>query len=227
MFPAKGKTNKTMKIYTKIIKPLIFGSVLSLSLSSCFTSDYYEPTPDPTPIGYQKIFNDEFNRDNYGWGFNDYYSDAYGEVYNGMYSLSYYGPSGNSYSSTIPVNFNSNRDFLIQTGISSNYAMALNFGASSKDYGYSFFIDADGYFAVYDEGTANIAPRTLIDWKASNAIDYDWNDIEIEQIGNRWYGYINGMQVFELPAYQLYGSDVGFLILGGTEGYADYLTVKW
>jgi hypothetical protein len=52
-----------------------------------------------------------------------------------------------------------------------------------------------------------------------------WNTIEIEQIGNRWKGYINGSQMFSIPAHTLAGNKFGFKVLPGTIGYADYLKV--
>jgi hypothetical protein len=119
------------------------------------------------------------------------------------------------------------RDFDIQTRFRSNNAMAMVFGVSPSDYGYSFFIDDRGYFALYDEGTSSIKPQAILDWSQSSAVRSGWNDVELEQVGNAWVGYINGAQVFQLPARTLYGTQVGFMTLANTSGDADYLDIKW
>ena len=132
--------------------------------------------------------------------------------------------AGGTHEAVVTTSANFNRDFLIQTRIKSNYAMALIFGASGSSYGYSFFIDEAGYFAVYKEG---YHPEVILDWQRSSAINSGFNDVEIEQINDYWYGYINGVKVFQTPARVLSGSKTGFMVLANTTGYADYLTVKW
>ena len=120
-----------------------------------------------------------------------------------------------------------NSDWLIQTRISNNNAMALSFGAGNGEFGYTFFIDADGYFAVYDEGNSQEASVALIDWTTTNTIRSTWNDLEIEQTGNTWTGYINGTEVFRMAARPMFGDRVGYSVVHNTTGYAEYLTVKW
>ncbi len=67
-----------------------------------------------------------------------------------------------------------------------------------------------------------------MDWQASEAIYRDgWNEVEFEQTGNYWMGYINGVKVFEIPAKSINGNKIGYIVLAGTTGYADYLTVQW
>jgi hypothetical protein len=109
----------------------------------------------------------------------------------------------------------------------SNNAMGLVWGVSNNDYGFSLFIDDQGYFAVYKEGNANTAVKTLIDWQYNSAIVTGWNNIEVEQQGDYWIGYANGKKLFEIGAQNLYGSKVGYIVMAGTTGYADYLTVQW
>jgi hypothetical protein len=184
--------------------------------------DYYDPTPQPT--GYRNVFNEEFSTDNRGWTFDDPADSAYAFVTGGLYKFVDYSYTGGTHEAVVTTSANFNRDFLIQTRIKSNYAMALIFGASGSSYGYSFFIDEAGYFAVYKEG---YHPEVILDWQRSSAINSGFNDVEIEQINDYWYGYINGVKVFQTPARVLSGSKTGFMVLANTTGYADYLTVKW
>lgn len=206
----------------------IFAALLlltgAMSMSSCVKHDDYY---DTTPGGYNHTFNDDFNYDNNGWSFSDPANSAYASVNNGLYKLSFLATGSGTYSSTIPTGANLNYDFLVQTRIKSDNAMGLVFGASSGSYGYSFFIDDSGYFAVYNEGSNQSAATTLLDWQYSSAIRTGWNDLEIEQRGYYWIGYINNTKVFEIQSQPVYGSKCGFIVLANTVGYADYMTVQW
>jgi len=207
-------------IYIFAVLALFTGAV---SLSSCVKHDDYNTVPG----GYNHEFNDDFNSNYNGWAFNDPANYAYADVYNGLYKLSFSASGSGTYSSTIPTGANFNYDFLVQTRIKSDNAMGVVFGASSNSYGYSFFIDDRGYFAVYNEGSNSSGATTLLDWQYSNAIRTGWNEIEIEQHGYYWTGYINNVKVFEIQAQPVYGSKCGFMVLSNTTGYADYLTVHW
>jgi hypothetical protein len=106
--------------------------------------------------------------------------------------------------------------------------MALVWGVSPNSYGYSFFIDDRGYFALYDEGSASVASQALIDWSQNGAIRQGWNDVEIQSTsGGAWIGYINGTQVFQIPARRLYGTQVGYMVLNNTSGDADFIDMAW
>ncbi|MBN8671538.1 MAG: hypothetical protein J0L80_12680 [Chitinophagales bacterium] len=208
---------------------LLIGLILAgvTTLTSCVKNEYYNTTPNTTPVGYQNIFDDNFDYDSHNWSFTDAYNNASVRITGGQ--LKYvYNPS-NDGTNTVAVNtgLNTNYNFLIQTRMQSNNAMGLVWGVSNNDYGYSLFIDDQGYFAVYKEGNANTAVKTLIDWQYNSAIVAGWNNIEVEQQGDYWIGYANGKKLFEIGAQNLYGSKVGYIVMAGTTGYADYLTVQW
>ena len=207
----------------KIARITIVLIAATIGLASCVRRDYY----DAQPVGYQYAFNDDFNNDRNLWSFRDSKNGA--EVYISGGQLHYdYTPVDNG-TNTVAVStgMNINRDFDIQTRFQSNNAMGLVFGVSSTDYGYSVFIDDKGYFAVFDEGTASLKPQAIVNWTQSSTIHKGWNDLEVEATGDTWVGYINGTQVFRMPAHALYGSQVGFMVLANTNGDADYLQVKW
>jgi hypothetical protein len=210
--------------YTSLLLLVV---LFSLAFTGCVIKDdgYYDPPPQQT--GYQYIFNEDFTNDTRGWAFDDQPDSAYALVSNGYYKFVDYSYTGGYHMAVIPTGANTARDFLVQTRLRSNYAMALIFGASNSDKGYSFFIDEQGYFAVFKEGTT---VQTIVDWQQSSAIHTgtsSWNDVELEQVGNYWYGYINGVKVFQIQAGYLSGAQFGFMVLANTTGYADYLTVKW
>ncbi|MBS1776441.1 MAG: hypothetical protein JSS64_09205 [Bacteroidetes bacterium] len=204
---------------------IILTIILVSGISSCtVNNDYYNTNPNNTGTGYQYLFNEDFNSDTRGWAFDDPIDSAYALVSNGMYKMVDYSFTGGYHIAAVSTGANVNRNFLVQSRIKSNNAMALIFGASPNSYGYSFFIDDTGYFAVYKEGTS---PQTLITWTKANAIKVGWNDVEVEQIADYWNFYINGTKVWQTPARTLGGSQMGFMVLPNTIGFADYLTLKW
>lgn len=213
-----------MKKFTDIAIVL---SVLVL-FSSCTKNEYYNTTPNPTqPVGYQNIFDDNFEYDAHNWSFTDTRNQAYVDVAQGTLKYSYLPSTDGTNTVAVNTGLNPNRDFLIQTKFQSNNEMALVFGVSNNDYGYSFFIDDKGYFAVYKEGNASTPVKTILDWQYNAAIVSGWNSVELEQHNGYWTGYVNGKKMFEITAQTLYGAKVGYEVMSGTTGYADYLTVQW
>ncbi len=206
-------------------------AVSTLFISSCVQKEYYTVEPPPAePPGpqYNYIFDDDFNNNINNWTFSDPDNAAYVTMVNSWLKYTYMPPNDGTNTVAISTGAKLHRNFLVQTRIRSDYAMGLCFGVSDNDYGYSFFIDNDGYFALYREGTANEGVQTIMDWQASEAIYRNgWNDVEFEQTGNYWMGYINGVKVFEIPAKSINGNKIGYIVLAGTTGYADYLTVQW
>jgi len=199
-------------------------AMLSLGFTGCIIDDdddYYNPNP---PAGYRNTFNEDFNDDNRGWTFDDSKDSAYGFVANGYYKMVDYSKLGSNHVAVAPTGANTSGDFLIKTRMNTDNAMGLIFGASNNSFGYSIFIDQAGYFAVYKEG-AN--PDPVINWTQSSSIKSGANDIEIEQVADYWYLYINGVKVSQTPARVLAGAQMGYMVLANTTGQVDYLTVKW
>lgn len=218
-----ASNNLEMKTSTTAFA-LIYLLVLG-TLSSCIHTDYYEPTP--TPVGYQYAFNDDFNNNANRWAFDDNGNDAHVAIVNGVLKYTYYPLNQGTNTVAVSTGLRMQRDFLIQTRVKSNNAIALVFGLGGGEYGYSFFIDDQGYFAVYDEGNSRISAQALIDWTSSTAIRAGWNDVELEQVGSNWIGYVNGARIFSLPSRTMYGDQCGFMVLNNTTGFAEYLTAKW
>lgn len=211
---------------------IITFAILSVTLfsTSCVKNEYYTVDPPPPVEGpqYNYVFDDNFDNNVNNWVFTDHNNAAYASLVNGWLKYTYLPTFDGTNTVAINTGAKLHRNFLIQTSIKSDNAMGLCFGVSDYDYGYSFFIDNAGYFALYKEGTANDAVQTILDWQPSEAIYQNgWNDIEVEQVGNNWLGYINGVKVFEVRAEYLGGSKVGYIVLAGTTGYADYMTVQW
>ncbi len=203
---------------------LIIVILLAAGFTGCIknrNTDYYHPNP---PQSYQRIFTEEFDHDNKGWTFDNRADSAYGLVANGYYKMVDYSVLGSNHIAVATTGASYNRNFLIQTRMKTDHAMGLIFGVSGNSYGYSLFIDDLGYYAVYKEG---VNPEAIIEWQYTDNMKTGWNDIEVEQISDYWYFYINGVKVAQTPARVLTGSETGFMVLGNTTGYADYLTVRW
>lgn len=214
------------------MKKLLTITMLALAamtgISSCVVrnDDYYNTPPAPS---YQYSFADEFNSDYNKWSFQDSKNRASVFISNGQLHYDYHpydnGTNTVAVSTGMPV---STRRFNLQSRIKSDNAMAMVWGVSPSDYGYSFFIDDRGYFAVYDEGTAGISAKALIDWSQSSAIRSGWNDLELQSTNDgNWIGYINGTQVFQIPSQTLYGSQVGYVVLANTSGDSEFIDLAW
>ncbi|HRO43541.1 MAG TPA: hypothetical protein PL009_11955 [Flavipsychrobacter sp.] len=210
----------------KYAPALALAALLSLGFTGCIIDnddDYYNPNPHP-PATYQQSFDEDFDKDTRGWTFDDRADSSYAFVANGYYKMVDFSRLGSNHVAVVSTGANTAKNFSIKTRMSTDNAMGLIFGASSNTYGYSLFIDAAGYYAVYKEG-AN--PDAVISWTQSANIKNGWNDVEVEQVADYWYFYINGVKVNQTPARVLGGSEMGFMVLSNTTGQADYLTVRW
>jgi len=206
----------------------VVGLFTAIFFSSC-QNNYYNTQPNnPQPVGYQSEFYDDFSSDRYNWGYGSPTDSAYASVQNGELLFVNYALAGLQ-TDVVSTGGNFNGDFEVSANVKSNNKMGIIFGASGSDYGYSFIIDNNnGQFEVFKEGSANIAATQILGWTSSSAITTNsWNLLKVEQVGNRWTGYINGVQVFQVSAYNTAGSRCGFILLPSTSGYADNLDVRW
>lgn len=208
-------------------------SILSITGLSLFASSCVRDN-GPQPYYPQRhTYTEEFNNNSRGWDFEDPVNYAYGEVSNGTYKFVYDDDLESAYYVSKTIGFNRYDDFTIQTRIGSNKNMGLLFGDNSSvnSYGYSFTVDKDGYYALYDEGGNGYGPdiQEIIPPTTNSHVypNGEWNDLRLEQRGQRWIGYINNVQVFNIPAQTLRGTNVGFVDVAFTQGEADYLQVDW
>lgn len=205
--------------------------VYVLFSTSCRRDRGPQPRPPVHPQPY--TFVDEFDDDRNKWSFADAANFAYGVVQNGVFSFDYNDDLYEAYYVSKDIGFNRYNDFTIYTRIGSNNNMGLLFGYNDNQnsYGYSFMIDYDGYFALYDEGGNGYGMEiTPLVESQTNRYVYgngEFNEIRLEQRGNRWIGYINDYQVFNIEAQPLKGASVGFVNVSLTQGDADYLQVDW
>lgn len=225
LLPSTCNKMNTISMNTKLI--ILSIASASVLFTSCVKNDYYDTEPTTQPVGYQYRFDDDFNYDANNWSFADDNNAAYVDISGGLLHYSYNPANPGTNTVAIVTGANLRYDFLIQTRITSDNAMGVVFGVSNNNYGYSVMVDKDGYFAVYDEGNSTTPAKAILDWQYSTALRKGWNDIEVEQIGNYWTGYANGAKLFEIPAQYLTGQKIGYIVTAGTEGKADYLTVKW
>lgn len=213
------------------MKNLLFtsGILMSLIFSSC-VRDNIRPLPPPVR---EYAFIEDFNNDNRGWSFADPVHFAYGVVSNGTFKFDYNDDYPESYYVSRGFGFNPYNDFTISTKIGSNNNMGLLFGYDERNYsyGYTFTIDYDGYFALYDEGGNGYGPdiETLVEPQTNNRVNINgnWNVLTIEQRGNRWIGYVNNYQVFNIAAQNFKGSGIGFMNVANTQGEADFIEAHW
>lgn len=208
---------------------LILGAVV-VGLNSCRPMDD-PPPPRPKPIEYS--FVDEFDNDNNQWAFADQDNYGYGAVSNGTFKISYLDDLFDAYYVSRDIGFNTQNNFKIYTRIGSDNNMGLLFGYNdaTNSYGYSFMIDYDGYYALYDEGGNGYGNDvTSITELVTNRYvkgDGDWNEVVFEQRGSNWIGYINDVEVFRVPKERLAAGSVGFVLVPETQGEADYIQVDW
>lgn len=222
LFILKSATMKRLILYISL-------AAMALGLNSCYREENIRPQ-DPIR---EYSFIEDFNDDRNGWSFADPANLAYGVVSNGTFKFDYNDDYSESYYVAQNFGFNPNRDFTISSKLGSDNMMGILFGYNENNgaYGYTFTIDYDGYFALYDEGGngygSNIA--ALVTPRTNNRVNIngDWNVLTIEQRGNRWYGYVNDYQVFDISAQRIRGKGVGFMDVARTRGEVDYLDVYW
>jgi len=206
----------------------VLALVLLLGMTSCVKEDYY--------INQNRVFRtfvDDFNDNRNNWQFADGYNLAYGIISNGTFKVDYNDNLLEAYYVSKAINLNIYNDFTLYTRIGSNKNMGLLFGynAATRSYGYSFTVDYNGNFALYDEGGNGygeglyaIIPKTKFNFINTNG---NWNDLKLEKRNNRWIGSINGYQVFNVAAQTLRGGSVGFVVESNTQGEADYIQADW
>lgn len=226
----KSKVLNPQKILTMKNSILLFAAGLILTTTSCVKRDrYYNHAPKLVPY----TFIDDFDNNRNDWQFADGSNLAYGIISNGTFKIDYNDNLYEAYYVSKSIQLNVFNDFTLSTRIGSNKNMGLLFGYNGNNgaYGYSFTIDYNGYFALYDEGgngygadISAIVPRTKLGFVKING---DWNDIRIEQRNKSWIGYINGNRVFNVPVQNLKGASVGFVVEANTQGEADYIQADW
>lgn len=216
---------------TKKLTPFISLLALTLFAGSCTVDN--RSTPQPQPSLQQHIFDEEFNNDRNGWSFADPANLAYGVVSNGTFKFDYNDDLYEAYYASKFFGFNPYDDFTIEARIGSSNTMGILFGFDDDKgtYGYSFTIDYDGYYTLYDEGGNGYGTdlQTIFGPETGNFVEPygDWNNLKIEQRGNRWIGYVNNVQVFNIDAQNMKANGVGFVDVAKTQGEADYLVVSW
>lgn len=215
------------------MKKLLYSAValLTLGLASCTQGYYHHDPVGPRLVAYQ--YTDEFNNNSGNWNFADGQNLAYGVISNGTFKFDYNDDGSQAYYVSKDIIFNYTEDFSVETRIGSdnNFGLLIGYDANSGSYGYSFTVDYDGNFALYDEGgngfgseiTEVVAPQF------SNAVkmDGDWNVVRIDQVGNRWIGYVNDREVFRIPSRDLKAGSLGFVCIPFTKGEADYIQADW
>jgi len=200
----------------------------ALTLSSCVRDRGPQPYY-PQPYTYTEEFDNDYNN----WSFADPSNLAYGVVSGGTFKFDYNDNLSEAYYVSKTIGFNRYNDFTIYTRIGSDNNMGLLFGynAATGSYGYSFMVSYDGFYALYDEGGNGYGSdiQTLVEPATGSFVNPngDWNELRLEQRGNRWIGYVNNYQVFNIEAQQLKGTNVGFVNVQETRGEADYLQVDW
>jgi hypothetical protein len=211
-------------------KLLMLLGLVPFIFSSCVKRDF-EPTINVTPF----TFVDEFDDNRNNWQFADGPNLAYGVISNGTFKVDYNDDVHEAYYVSKGIDLNVNSDFTLYSKIGSNKNMGILFGynggAIGGGYGYSFTVDYNGYFALYDEGgngsgagITAIIPATQYNFINRNG---DWNELRLEKRARRWIGYINNIQVFNVEARMMRGNGVGFVVESRTQGEADYLQADW
>lgn len=211
---------------------LITGAaLLTLGLGSCTKNNYHGDNFGQRLVAHQYV--DEFNNNSGRWNFADGNNLAYGVISDGTFKFDYNDNGAQAYYVSKDIVFNYTEDFSVETRIGSdnNFGLLIGYDIDNGSYGYSFTVDYDGNYALYDEGgngygseiTEIVAPAY------SNAVNRngDWNVVRIDQVGNRWKGYVNNREVFNIPAENLSAGSVGFVCIPFTKGEADYIQADW
>jgi|SRR5690554_1947738 len=205
-----------------------------LAFSGCYKDHTYYPDPNyPGPQLREYQFVEDFNNNRNRWEFSDPMNYAWGEISNGTFKFDYLDDYYPAYYARVNPDMNVNGEFIIESKLGSNNTMGIVFGQNYNNavYGYSFMVDYDGRYSLYDEGGNGFGDdiQSLISPTYSNAVnlDGDWNIVTIHQRRGVWVGYVNDIEVFRIDAQPLYGKEFGFVVVPFTEGEADYIDAVW
>jgi hypothetical protein len=99
--------------------------VLFITSTSCIKTEYYETQPAPQQVGYQYIFDENFNSNTHNWAFSDPGNNAYVDIYNGTLKYTYLPANDGTNTVAIATGANLRNDFLLQTRMQSDNAMGL------------------------------------------------------------------------------------------------------
>lgn len=207
--------------YLALILPLV------LVISSCYRTN----NPSPPPVDDTYYFTEDFNNNTNGWEFDDPSNYAYGWISGGTYKIEYMDDYYPAYYISQDFNFNYNDDFIIEAKFGSDNEMGLLFGFDDRRgaYGYSINVDYDGNFRMFDEGGNGYGEDVEEIYPLSTSPVVrdmgDWNVVRIEQYGGSWYISINGHDLFNMPAQNMRGGGVGFVLSPFTAGEVDYLDI--
>lgn len=208
------------------------GLPLILFLGSCYRSTHYNHNPDPPIYDDTYYFTEDFNNNKNRWAFDDPINYAYGEVSGGTYKIEYLDDYYPAYYISQDFPFNYNDNFIIEAKIGSDNEMGLLFGFDDRKgaYGYSINIDYYGNFRMFDEGGNGYGDDVteIYPYSTSSVVRDmgDWNTVRIRQRGTTWIVYINDYEVFRMPAQNLRGGGVGFVLAAFTQGEVDYLDIS-
>lgn len=199
----------------------------TLSLAACTRERIV-----PQPVLHEITYSDDFDDNRNNWNFSDPSNFAYGVISDGSFKFDYNDNLYSAYYASKQLDFDSRMDFSLEARIGSNNNMGILFGFDDINgvYGYSVTVDYDGRFAVYDEGGNGYGPEVqeVYPLSTSPAVrgNGDYNVVRIEQRGNNWDIIINGSQLATVPAQNMRGTGIGFVVTANTQGEADYIDFR-
>ncbi|MBC7865085.1 MAG: OmpA family protein [Bacteroidia bacterium] len=171
-------------------------------------------------------------------GFSDPYfyfsevDESSGKIWckNGKYHMEYNDTSGGTWRQTSFVCFNPKEDYTIETSVNlltyqKENAYGLAFGYKDLKNTNYFIIDAKGKFRVYK--VENDKTITIKAWKSSTAIKSpgNYNNLKVKRKGDRYYFFINDVEVANTDSVKIFESKLGFFIEGKASLEADFLNV--
>ena len=129
------------------------------------------------------------------------------------------------------TSINPNEDFEISTAAKQYKGekiegFGLIFGADGMENCFVFDIASNGNFAVFKN--VNDKFISIKDWTASPKVKpiNEVNLLVIKNISQKWHFYINGAEVYSMPAQKFLGNQIGFYVSGYNYIEFDFLHAK-
>jgi len=129
----------------------------------------------------------------------------------------------------MPVNFNPKKNFQIEGSIkwaksTSIAPIGIVFGITEMGDAYEFLISQDGTFSIIEMAKWSAkAIQTQI--PCSHILKDNYNSLMVRKTGGKWFFFINKNLVFECQAQDFIERNVGFVVKGKTNIYANYFAV--
>lgn len=120
--------------------------------------------------------------------------------------------NSNSFTKLYPVSFDTRKSFELETSVKwvrSSGKIGMCFGAKDNNNYYALWISLDQNFSI-TQVEQGVEKFLLFNTNSSSIMTGSHNKLTFRQAGNKWYFFINGVNVYECEARAIRGTQIGY-----------------